>query len=574
MKKSLRAKAFVLILAFAVLLSSLSIFVSYLVYKNSTEVDYKNATVYMAQTVAVTLDGDRLEAIAQRAAEIYQAYCDEHGVPSDMDSMSDEEREAYLSLYSEIQKMPAYQEMAAQLDALWQANNVLFLYVTLWDTDNGLSIFLLDAQVNGEANPVGYVEAIDPSNLESVRAGSENIPAFISEYEDYGWLCSASCPILASDGHTVAHAYSDVSMESVKDRGYKFLSNYAIVMLLVTLALIPALLALFDRCMVRPIRRISEATNYYINGGQEKQNIYDAVYLNRQDEIGQLYNSLQTMEGMLEDYIRHITEITAEKERVSTELHVATQIQADMLPSIFPAFPTRHEFDIYATMAPAKEVGGDFYDFFLIDDDHLAMVMADVSGKGVPAALFMVIAKTLIKNRAQSGGSPAEILADVNNTLCEGNKAQLFVTVWLGILTISTGKGVAANAGHEDPVIRRGKGDFEIIKYKHSPAVAALESIRFREHEFELFPGDGLFVYTDGVPEATNAQEELYGTDRMLAALNRHKDEPLDAILRGLRDDINRFVGPVQQFDDITMLGFTYYGPEGSQSTESQAKSV
>ena len=249
-----------------------------------------------------------------------------------------------------------------------------------------------------------------------------------------------------------------------------------------------------------------------------------------------------------------------EKERIGAELSVATQIQADMLPRIFPAFPERTEFDLFASMSPAKEVGGDFYDFFLIDDDHIGLVMADVSGKGVPAALFMVIAKTLIKNRAQMGGSPAEVLSYANDQLCEGNEAELFVTVWFATIQISTGKGLAANAGHEHPAIRRKDGSFELVKYRHSPAVATLEGIKFKEHEFTLNPGDSLYVYTDGVTEATNKDDVLFGTDRMLEALNKKPDSDPKTLLETVRSDIDDFVGAAPQFDDITMLGFKYLG--------------
>jgi sigma-B regulation protein RsbU (phosphoserine phosphatase) len=233
-----------------------------------------------------------------------------------------------------------------------------------------------------------------------------------------------------------------------------------------------------------------------------------------------------------------------------------------MLPRIFPAFPGRNEFDLFATMDPAKEVGGDFYDFFLIDPDHLAVVMADVSGKGVPAALFMVIAKTLIKNRAQMGVSPGEVLAYTNEQLCEGNDAELFVTVWMAIIEISTGRGIAVNAGHEHPVIRRKDGEYELVIYRHSPAVATLEGLRFREHEFQLNPGDSLFVYTDGVPEATNAENELFGNQRMLDAINEVRDQSPEARLRHIKETIDTFVGDAPQFDDITMLCMDYMGPD------------
>ena len=250
-----------------------------------------------------------------------------------------------------------------------------------------------------------------------------------------------------------------------------------------------------------------------------------------------------------------------ETARLSTELSMATDIQASQLPRLFPAFPNRPEFDVFASMDPAKEVGGDFYDFFMIDNDHIGLVMADVSGKGIPAALFMMVSRVLIKSRVQNGETPGQALANVNNQLCESNEAQLFVTVWLAVLEISTGKGIAANAGHEHPALRRAGGEYELITYRHSPAVATIEGIRFREHEFELHPGDSLFVYTDGVTEATNAEKELFGNERLLEALNRDPDANTEQILSNVRNGIDTFVKDAEQFDDITMLCLKYLGP-------------
>ena len=243
-----------------------------------------------------------------------------------------------------------------------------------------------------------------------------------------------------------------------------------------------------------------------------------------------------------------------EKERIGAELHVATQIQASMLPCVFPAFPEYEEFDIFASMNPAKEVGGDFYDFFLVDQDHLALVMADVSGKGVPAALFMMITKTLIKNAAQSGLSPKAVLETVNNQLLENNEAGMFVTVWFGIYQISKGRLTAANAGHEYPAVKRAGGSFELFKDKHGFVMAGMEDVSYREYEMELHAGDVLFVYTDGETEATDENKQLYGTDRMLEALNRKAEESAQELLQEVRTDIDRFVGNAEQFDDITMM--------------------
>lgn len=248
--------------------------------------------------------------------------------------------------------------------------------------------------------------------------------------------------------------------------------------------------------------------------------------------------------------------ISAKTSRISTELNLASSIQTGMLPSIFPPFPERHEFDIYASMTPAKEVGGDFYDFFMIDNDHLALVMADVSGKGVPAALFMMIAKTLLKTQSQNGHSPSEVLQKVNNQLCENNPGEMFVSVWFGIYEVSTGKLVAANAGHEYPAIRKGDGGFELLKDKHGFVLAGMENACYKEYEIQLDVGDSIFVYTDGIPEATNANVEQFGTDRMLEALNKDRNCSARGLLTNVHDALTQFVNGAEQFDDVTMLSF------------------
>ena len=242
-----------------------------------------------------------------------------------------------------------------------------------------------------------------------------------------------------------------------------------------------------------------------------------------------------------------------------TELNMATDIQASMLPSIFPAFPARTEFDLYASMDPAKEVGGDFYDFFMIDDDHLGIVIADVSGKGVPAALFMMISKTIIKNYATLGIDAAEVLTRANDALCAQNTTKMFVTVWIGILEISTGKMNCSSAGHEYPAICH-DGKFELFKDKHGLVLGAMEESIYKGYEIQLEKGDKLFVYTDGVPEATNANEELFGTDRMIETLNKGTEAEPKQVLKIARAGVDEFVGAAEQFDDLTMVCLEYKG--------------
>ncbi len=278
------------------------------------------------------------------------------------------------------------------------------------------------------------------------------------------------------------------------------------------------------------------------------------------DEIETLARAFEHQSRRLKKYVEENIRISAEKERIGAELNVATKIQEDMLPNIFPIFPDRKEFELYASMNPAKEVGGDFYDMFLIDEDHLCMVVGDVSGKGVPAALFMVISKTMLKNRAQAGGKPSEILFDVNNSLCEGNKEKMFVTVWLGILTISTGELVEASAGHEYPAVCRADGDYELFEDKHGFVLGGMERMRYRDNELVLKKGDTLFIYTDGLPEATNGDGKRLEENRMLEALNAHKEDKAEQILNSISDEVNQFVGDAPQFDDLTMLVIKYHG--------------
>jgi len=247
--------------------------------------------------------------------------------------------------------------------------------------------------------------------------------------------------------------------------------------------------------------------------------------------------------------------------RISTELDLATAIQNNVIPHTFPAFPEREEFDLYASMDPAKEVGGDFYDFFAIDEKHLGLVIADVSGKGIPAALFMMISKVLIKNRAEMVSSPAKVLELVNRQLCENNQAEMFVTVWFGILNTETGLITAANAGHEYPVIKRAGGSFELFRDRHGFVLGGLDDVRFRDYEIQLDKGDVLFLHTDGVPEANNPEEKLFGMEAMLASLNSADGgSGCRELLGTLRRDLDAFTRNAPQFDDITMLALKFNG--------------
>ena len=337
-----------------------------------------------------------------------------------------------------------------------------------------------------------------------------------------------------------------------------------------------ALGALFyaEKKITMPLQRIATTALRYTDGTQldSERAIAECNSVSKiHNEAGILARAFKKMILDLDAYIENLQTVTAEKERIGAELDVATKIQASMLPCIFPPFPNLAEFDIYAKMEPAKEVGGDFYDFFLINPTTLAVVMADVSGNGVPAALFMVITKTLIKNNVLAGKSPKEVFETVNNMLCENNEADMFVTAILGYLDVKTGKFTFVNAGHNPP-LHCGNGDVNLLKTKPGLVLAGMENISYQEHVITLAPGDGLFLYTDGITEAANVEEQLFGNARLLDAINNSKDLPIQEITTAIKAEIDRFAGNAEQADDIAMLILQYRGRAGKLAINHPSK--
>ena len=565
---SLRTKCIGAIILMAATLSLILGFMSISVFQRNIDAEYMDKVTDLAETVSVAVDMGDTMRLKEAVQSIYDGI--DNKVRSDM--MGTPEYDAYIKNFEGIEKTRDFYSLQRELREILTVNEVQSVYIIYIDPVEKTCVYLVDA--SDEACPPGNADTLYEVNYRVLEDPEIGFPAYITNTPEYGWLVTAAAPIHDNNGEVIAYSLVDISMNHIMDVQMTFRRNLAAMMLTITVLISIIYIIAITKAVIKPINTLSDAALDYFgdeeaNGNKNDQEAasgtgrplrFSNISINTGDEIENLADAMKKMERDINDYIDNLTKVTAEKERIGAELNVATQIQADMLPRIFPPFPDRNEFDIYATMDPAKEVGGDFYDFFLIDEDHMGLVMADVSGKGVPAALFMVIAKTLIKNRALMNGSPSEVLAYANDQLCEGNEAELFVTVWFAIFEISTGKGMAANAGHEHPVIKRKDGDFELVVYRHSPAVATMEGIKFKEHEFELHPGDTLFVYTDGVAEATNASNELFGTERMLEALNKDKDAPAEQLLKNVKEAIDDFVGEAPQFDDITMLGFKYFG--------------
>ena len=334
----------------------------------------------------------------------------------------------------------------------------------------------------------------------------------------------------------------------MQTQGNKILEMFLSDVLMFTVLFL-LIIALVETLVCRNLKSINGSLQKIIGGNlDEEVTVRDSVEFSLlSDDINQ---TVTTLKGYIGE---------AEK-RMEEELKLATFIQESALPHAFTF--TRNDFEIYALMKPARYVGGDFYDFFFTGSNKMALVIADVSGKGIPAALFMMRAKTAILNAAKTGKSPSETLFEVNNSLCEGNEAEMFVTAWVGIIDLETGIMNCANAGHEFPVYCHAGGEYELIKDVHGLVLGAMENVPMKEYTLQMNPGDRLFVYTDGVPEAIDKDEKAYGTDRLVSKLNELREEPQKDTLEKVHHDIVKFVGEAEQFDDITMLGFTYIGGE------------
>lgn len=318
---------------------------------------------------------------------------------------------------------------------------------------------------------------------------------------------------------------------------------------------------ILSRTLIRPLISLKKGTDSLVANLDSGESF--RAYVHTGDELEALAHSIEELDRNLRHYIQENNAITAERERLNTELELASRIQENMLPCNFPPFPERTEFDLYAGMDPAKEVGGDFYDFFLIDQNHLGLVIADVSGKGIPAALFMMMVKIMVQNCAMAGLGAKQVMEQVNKLVTANNRELMFVTVWLGILDIPTGTVTAVNAGHEYPFLKRPGGRYELIQDRHSMAVGMMERAPYREYELTLEPGSSLFLYTDGLPEANNSESELFGLERVREALNAIPDMTPEETLKEVRRSVDAFVGSAPQFDDLTMLCVTYHGPAG-----------
>ena len=554
--------------------------ISYYVFCQRVDDKYNASLERAADACANNIDAEEIEYFWKAIdTEAFRAVHERAVEANDEQIITDwlQSKPGWYSVYFEEEELPEREESErgedtvvddenwSLMDDYLQILNALLAIEQYFEVDSAYYQIDIDGETYNIADPredllyVGTKEA--PIKEFEEYKGNVAVPPLVY-HSDFGWLLTVMRPVVDLEtGEAVAAAGVDLNMTDIIRERYAFLRQSLLFVAILLVIAIVSSVALLQGTAVSPLRQLADAATKFAKEDRAftKEDVIQ-LDVRSNDEISDLYHEIRSMENRIVDYMDNLTRVTAEKERVSTELRTASQIQEAMLPNIFPAFPERDDFDLYASMTPAKEVGGDFYDFFLVDDSHLALLIADVSDKGVPAALFMMSAKILLNYRAQLGGSPSEILNAVNAEICKSNKSRMFVTVWLGILDLKTGILTCSNAGHEYPILRGQDGIFRVFKDRHGMVVGALARSKYKDYEISMMPGDAIFVYTDGVPEANNAEGAFYGMERLENTLNRIPEHDPQHILQGIKADVDSFTGEASQFDDLTMLCLEYKG--------------
>ena len=533
---------------------------------------------YDADFAGNTETRKKCELLAEHHPELQLRYCSEDEVAA----LEEEDQK----LYAEI----VYTWIITRLDRIKQAVGCNYLFVVMTDTDEGEKpydkmLFLMSGADPGAVRGTEYEQVytlgvtmdVDQTGTRNaLRAaveaaqtedGGENISG--EKTKDSGKYLDLYSALEIKDGKAVLTGVTFYQGDMLKKTSLSTLWHTLLTVAYQVL-LISVVIRRIIIFMLRPLEKVlAQIRRYTVSkDSKEAEESLKKVLSGRhaiavrENEIGQLTDDFIDLTKEIDDYTKQIEAAAAAREKIGLELEVAAKIQSHMLPDAHPLFPDHPQFLLSASMTPAKEVGGDFYDYFFVDENHLALVMADVSDKGIPSALFMAQAKALIKGGAKSGEEPARILSLVNSQLNENNEEGYFVTVWLAVIDLATGKGLVANAGHEHPVLCRRGGSFELVIYKHNMALGMIEDVSFRQHEFTLYPGDRLFVYTDGVPEATNISDEQFGTGRMLEVLNESREAEPKELLDRMGAAVDQFTGDACRFDDTTMMCLYYKDTE------------
>ena len=538
---------------------------------------YKREAAEAANFAVSMLDQDYLSKLLAGTREIYESLPEEEKT----DCFSEGYIANFLPIFDHQEDYWAAWEILEKCRSATSLDSIgIFFYdeerdrmVLVLDGDGADNSYLAGQWIDGESKGRPLSKRIDGIRRSAWRM--DFVYGVLS-----GWDATNYVDITAEDGTVIGMVYTDISLDTLVRGTLIFLSVYIPVLLLVIVVFAYAAAYILKRKVIVPIDMLSNKAGEYTSRDkteeEEVEPYFPQLKLDTGNEIETLWRSLSEMERDAGATMKRIRRMQDERARLEEDLALAANIQSGTLPHDFPAFPDRNEFSVYATMDPAKEIGGDFYDYFAVDGDHIALVVADVSGKGIPAALFMMVSKTMVRSAARYKSSPRDILISANAAIAEDNDEDMFVTVWLGILTLSTGELIYASAGHEKLALYR-EGNWQLMEGHTGIALGMcdpdeIEGLREKyaivDRTVTLAPGDAIFQYTDGVTEAMNDSEAFFGEKRMLEVLKEAPEVEPEKLLPFVRGRLKDFVKDTPQSDDITMLGMIYRGTQAAASDD------
>ena len=481
----------------------------------------------------------------------------DYAAAEDVEALSPQDQKLYAEIvYSWLIDRIDYTQSAYDLD-------YFFCVVTEKPYDQQFILFIAADEgeqrgnAPGQIYPIGKTIKVAKGIQEAMTSTVEGNPkaALSADKKFYDYFYSMT----SFDEHEVLLVLT-INVTRVRNAVKHYLSDFGLLFVVLMIALAAGCLLMINYLVLWPLKEVQMNISLY-KETKDSQTVADNLLkLRSHNEIAELSGDLAKMAEELNAFMIRNEQIAVKEEHDKTELALAGRIQASMLPAVFPPYPDRKDFEIYASMTPAREVGGDFYDFFLVDDSHLCLMIADVSGKGIPAALFMMASKILLEHNVKMGKTPAQVLYDVNTALCNKNVEDMFVTAWIGILDLAAGKMICANAGHEYPIMRKPGEPYEIIKDKHGLVLGGMRDVGYRDYELEMDPGASLFLYTDGLTEAIDPDKQMFGTERIEEKLNTDPDRSPEEIVRGMKEAVGEYVKGMEPFDDLTMMSFTYHG--------------
>ncbi len=546
-REGLNYKAARTIVQVALVLVGVSLIVSFFVYARTLDNYYKNKVSNIGRIVSHVIDAEAVEQLLEIAQdEKFQKLHDE-AVLTD--------NEVMISSY--LVEEGVYDEYLAISDMLIQmTKDAQVEYIYIISLQGNYSIALVDP-----LEGILYYGSMIESEAEFLKySTNERIPATVSNGA-YGWLCSGYEPILNNDGEKIAMVGVDINMNDIMETRYNYMINLVVWIVILGVLAVAAAIYKTRKSVTIPLKKLSEATKAFVNS--EAYTLDEKLInldIHSNDEIEELYDSIKSMEENILNYLKHILKVSDEKDSIVEELNDAVRIQVKMLPSVAPPLPKVEKLDICAKVYPAVKACGDLYDYFMIDNEHLAVVMIDVSGIGVPATFIMLILKSHIRKRTMEGGTPAEIMRDVNKTFGETNITDMFATVWFGIINVNTGSVTSVNAGFEYPALKRSEGKFELIRSHHYPPVATMNDIEYQDEKFELKVGDILFLYSNGVVGTLNSDNKPFGEDRLISILDGYSEDDASQLIDHVKEATDIYRVYADQTDDIIMAAVKYLG--------------